>query len=209
LQQQNIPVMKRLLLLFAVTGALLAACRPAAPFSEAEQALIGQCNAQTPFRVLQITDAQDLLILRTHCADIKNFSGDTTLALLVARLKTTMAVENGVGIAAPQVGVLKNIFLFTRLEAPDAPVVAAINPRIIRRPDTTVCFVRDGCLSIPGIRGNSIRYPWVEVEYYNEQGECIRERLEGYSREDTFTAVIFQHEYDHTRGVLFIDKICE
>ena len=190
-------------------GALLAACRPAAPFSGAEQTLIRQGDAQTPFRVLQITHPQDSLILRTPCEDIKNFSGDTTLALLVARLKTTMAVEDGIGIAAPQVGVLKNIFLFTRLDVPGTPVVAAINPRILRRPDTTVCFVRDGCLSIPGISGNSIRYPWVEVEYYNEQGEYIRERLEGYNREDTFTAVIFQHEYDHTRGVLFIDKLCE
>ena len=84
LQRQNIPVMKRLLLLFAVMGALLAACRPAAPFSGAEQTLIRQGDAQTPFRVLQITHPQDSLILRTPCEDIKNFSGDTTLALLVA-----------------------------------------------------------------------------------------------------------------------------
>jgi peptide deformylase len=201
--------MKKLLLLFAVTGALLASRHRTALFSEEEKALITQGNAQTPFRVLKITNTQDSIILRTPCDDMEDFANDTTLALLIARLKTTLAAENGVGIAAPQVGVLKNIFLFMRLDLPDEPVITAINPKIINRPDTAVCFVRDGCLSIPGVSGNSTRYPWVEVEYYNEKGERICERLEGYSRQDTFTAVIFQHEYDHTRGVLFIDKLCE
>ncbi|MDR3350793.1 MAG: peptide deformylase [Prevotellaceae bacterium] len=200
---------KVLLLLCGITGALALSCGRPAVFSAEEQALVAEGTAQTPFRVLKITDTHDAAILRTPCSDVENFANDSTLALLIARLKTTLAAENGVGIAAPQVGVLKNIFLFMRLDAPGEPVVTAINPKITRRPDTTVCFVRDGCLSIPGISGNSIRYPWVEVEYYNERGELFRERLEGYSRPDTFTAVIFQHEYDHTRGILFIDKLCE
>jgi peptide deformylase len=199
---------KLILLLYVITGAILCSCHRPAVFSEAEKALIHQGSAQTPFRVLKITDTQDAAILRTPCSDLEHFANDSTLALLVARLKTTLAAENGVGIAAPQVGVLKNIFLFMRLDLPGEPVVVAINPAIINHPDTTVCFVRDGCLSIPDVSGNSVRYPWVEVEYYNEKGEFFRERLEGYSRQDTFTAVIFQHEYDHTRGILFIDKLC-
>ncbi|MDR2802148.1 MAG: peptide deformylase [Prevotellaceae bacterium] len=199
---------KILLLLSAVTGAVLFSCHRPAVFSGEENALIHQGTAQTPFRVLQITGTQDSVILRTPCSDIENFANDSTLALLVARLKTTLAAENGVGIAAPQVGLSRNIFLFMRLDLPDEPVTVAINPKIINHPDTVVCFVRDGCLSIPGVSGNSVRYPWVEVEYCNEKGECIRERLDGYSRQDTFTAVIFQHEYDHTRGILFIDKLC-
>ncbi|MDR2834734.1 MAG: peptide deformylase, partial [Bacteroidales bacterium] len=67
----------------------------------------------------------------------------------------------------------------------------------------------DGCLSIPDFSGNSQRYPWVEVEYLNQNGEKITEKLTGYSRLTSFTAVIFQHEYDHLRGTLFIDKLCE
>ncbi|MDR0694941.1 MAG: peptide deformylase [Prevotellaceae bacterium] len=199
---------KLLLLLCTVMGAMLLSCKRPAVFSGEEKALICRGTAQTPFRVLKITNTQDAIILRTPCSDIENFANDSTLALLIARLKTTLAAENGVGIAAPQAGVLRNIFLFMRLDLPGEPVVVAINPRITSHPDTTVCFVRDGCLSIPGVGGNSIRYPWVEVEYYNEKGELFRERLEGYSRQDTFTAVIFQHEYDHTRGILFIDKLC-
>jgi peptide deformylase len=49
----------------------------------------------------------------------------------------------------------------------------------------------------------------VEVEYCNERGALVRERLEGHSRAGNFSAVIFQHEYDHLQGVLFTDKLCE
>lgn len=54
-----------------------------------------------------------------------------------------------------------------------------------------------------------MRYPWIDVEYYNEKGELKQERLSGYSRETDFTGIIFQHEFDHLQGVLFIDKLCE
>jgi peptide deformylase len=124
-------------------------------------------------------------------------------------MKKTLEIENGVGIAAPQVGISKNLFLFLRLDLPDNPVHVVVNPKIIHYPDTTVCFERVGCLSIPDRSGNSVSYPWIDVEYWNEKGEKIRERLEGYSRQNTFTAVIFQHEYDHTKGILFTDKLCK
>jgi peptide deformylase len=186
----------------------IVSCKTAV-FSNEEEALIIGETSEIPFRVLQITDRQDSLVLRTPCVDVKNFANDSTFHLLIERLKTTLSIENGVGIAAPQVGISKNIFLFMRLDLPDKPVCLAVNPKIINYPDTTVCFERDGCLSIPDFSGNSVRYPWIDVEYNNEKGELIRERLEGYSRLNTFTAVIFQHEYDHTKGVLFIDKLCE
>jgi peptide deformylase len=206
-ENQFVQMIKKLLLSISLV-ALLSCSKPPV-FSSEESALITAADARTPFRVLQITDRQDSAVLRTLCRDVENFAGDATLALFIERLKTTLIASEGVGIAAPQVGVAKNIFLFMRLDLPDTPVITVINPTIVSRSDTTVCFVRDGCLSIPDFRGNSVRYPWVEVEYFDEQGKLIRERLEGFRREDTFTAVIFQHEYDHTRGVLFIDKLCE
>jgi peptide deformylase len=192
-------------LLFA---GVIASCSPLSSFSARERALVRGGAAEDPFRVLQITDRADSLLLRVPCTDVQNFA-DPLLVRCLDRLRKTLLVEDGVGIAAPQVGILKNIFLFMRMDLPGTPVVVAINPRIVSHPDTTICFERDGCLSIPGIQGNSTRYPWIEVEYCNEQGEVIRERLEGYSRRGNFTAVIFQHEYDHTRGVLFIDKLCD
>jgi len=199
---------KNYLLIIGMT-LLFISCKIAQPFAGADQSLIRSGTAEIPFRVLQVTGRQDSILLRRSCNDLKNFAADPTFHLLLARLKTTLEAENGVGIAAPQVGIPKNLFLFKRLDLPDAPVRVAVNPKIIHHPDTMVCFERDGCLSVPGRRGNSLRYPWIEVEYLNEKGERIRERLEGYDRRDTFTAIIFQHEYDHTKGLLFTDKLCE
>lgn len=179
-----------------------------AQFSQNEKDLINSGTSETPFRVLKITDQQDSVFLKQKCSEIDNRTEYKDLSLLIDRLKTTMALEEGVGIAAPQVGVAKNVFLFTRIDKADYPVIAAINPKIVNHPEETICFERDGCLSIPGINGNSIRYPWVDVEYTDENGNLIQERLEGYSRETDFTGIVFQHEFDHLQGILFIDKLC-
>ncbi|MDU1904964.1 MAG: peptide deformylase [Dysgonomonas sp.] len=179
-----------------------------AQFTDQEIALINSMNETSSMRVLLIDNPEDSLVLRKKCSDIDVSKNKKEIALLIERMKATMETESGVGIAAPQVGICKNIFLFTRLDQPDYPVIAAINPRIVNHSEETICFENDGCLSIPGVSGNSIRYPWIEVEYTNEKGELIKEKLEGYSRSGNFTGIIFQHEYDHLQGVLFIDKLC-
>ena len=89
-----------------------------------------------------------------------------------------------------------------------SPFTEVFNPKIVKLPKETICFQNDGCLSIKGLRGNSNRYAWIEVEYINENGKKTRQRFEGYSRETDFTGIIFQHEFDHLRGVLYIDKLC-
>ena len=179
-----------------------------AQFTEKEKEIINSGSIDMPFRVLLITEKEDSVILRQKCEDITPVTDNEDLKLLIERLKVTMEIEAGVGIAAPQIGVCKNVFLFTRIDEPDFPVVAVINPKIVNHPNETVCFERDGCLSIPDASGNSVRYAWVDVEYTNEDGELVRERLEGYSRAGNFTGVVFQHEYDHLQGVLFTDKLC-
>lgn len=180
------------------------------PFTERELEIIHNGDQDTPFRVLQVTDPVDSLVLRMQSTDVDPDSivNDESLQLLIHRLIVTMNASGGVGIAAPQVGVLKNIFVFTRLDLPDNPVHIAINPNIVNFPEDTVCFERDGCLSIPDIRANSLRLPWVDVEYWDERGNFHSEHLQGSSRSDHFSAVIFQHEYDHLQGILFTDKIC-
>ncbi|MDR0728701.1 MAG: peptide deformylase [Prevotellaceae bacterium] len=201
--------MKKIILLFLLAiGSGCLSCHYYSSFSTKERALITSGTEDMPFRILQTTTRKDSLKLRKPCREIKNFN-DPVLPLLVERMKTTLTAADGVGIAAPQIGISKSIFFMQRFDLPGAPVVTVINPKIVEHPDTTVCFLRDGCLSIPGVSGNSVRYPWVEVEYYNEKGELIRECLEGYSRTETFTAVIFQHEYDHLHGILFTDKLCK
>ena len=196
-------------LLLLCTLFLLYSCNTLQKMTNSEIKHIESANALTPFRVLLTTNEQDLKILRRPCKDI-NFGKDgENVEKLISRMKATMFAESGVGIAAPQIGISRNIFLFVRVDQPNAPVEVAINPKIVNHPDETICFERDGCLSIPYISANSIRYPWIEVEYLNENGKKIREKLVGYSRQDNFVAVIFQHEFDHLQGVLFTDKLCE
>lgn len=179
--------------------------------TENEIKLINNGDNNSPYRVLTIDDKQDSLFLRQKCEDIdvETIGKDENLRTFITRLKITMQAESGIGIAAPQVGIGRNIFLFTRIDRTGEPVVVAINPKITAHSKETICFERDGCLSIPGISGNSQRYKWVEVEYYDETGKKHKERLSGYSRQSDFTGIIFQHEYDHLQGILFIDKLCQ
>lgn len=189
----------------------LNACNSVTKMKENEIDLINNGSIDAPYRVLLTTDKKDSLFLRQKSVDldINSISKDKDLQFFIKRLKLTMDIESGVGIAAPQVGLGRNIFLFTRIDKPETPVQVAINPRITAHSDEVICFERDGCLSIPGISGNSSRYAWVDVEYYDESGIIHREHLSGHSREADFTGVIFQHEYDHLQGVLFIDKLCQ
>ena len=180
-----------------------------AQFSAKEKSLINSNTSGTPFSVLLVTNEKDLAILRSKCEDVDLSADKEDLGLLIERMKATLKTEEGVGLAAPQVGIQKNVILFMRIDLPDEPVVAAINPRIINHSEDTTCFEGDGCLSIPGMSGNSVRYPWIEVEYTDETGKLVRETLHGHSREGDFTAVIFQHEYDHLQGILYIDRLCE
>lgn len=179
-------------------------------FTERELEIIYNGDENTPLRILQTTDKVDSLILRMQSEEIDadSITGNESLQLIIKRLQATLYDSGGVGIAAPQVGVLKNIFLFTRVNDPEQSVQIAINPKIVDHPFETVCFERDGCLSIPEISRNSRRFPWIDVEYFDEAGNLKKERLEGYSRTGDFTAVIFQHEYDHLNGILFTDRLC-
>lgn len=188
---------------------LLVACTTNLKMKTNEIELIQRADVTTPFRVLQITNKEDSLILRRPCTDVDPVKDSAIIKLLIERMKVTMNAESGVGIAAPQIGLSRNIFLFVRVDKPNQPVEVAINPKIINTPNETICFERDGCLSIPGVSGNSIRFPWIDVEYINEAGEQVKERLEGYSRTDNFVSVIFQHEFDHLQGVIFTDKLCD
>lgn len=173
-----------------------------------ERNLIVKGNSNEPMRVLTIENGDDSLLLRSKCKDV-DVADDDLLPHFIERLKATMEAEKGVGIAAPQVGLLWNIFLFVRMDKEGFPVQVAINPRVEAYSEETFCFERDGCLSIPGVSGNSIRHKWIDVVYQDEKGQFVRERLSGTSRTSDFTGIIFQHEFDHLQGVLFTDKLCD
>ncbi|MGH2746543.1 MAG: peptide deformylase [Actinomycetota bacterium] len=117
---------------------------------------------------------------------------------LAADMLDTMRVAPGVGLAAPQVGVLERIFVF---EVEDCSG-AVINPVIVERsPDTLT--EDEACLSIPGLAFPVERHARVRVEALDESGEPVV--LEG----EGLLARVFQHEIDHLDGVLFIDRLAD
>ena len=144
-------------------------------------------------------------ILRQQAQLVDNLS-DQHLQQLIDELITTVVEENGVGIAAPQVSQSYRLFIVAsrpNLRYPHAPVMeptAMLNPRIISHSQE---MVKDweGCLSIPGIRGLVPRYRSVEVEYTGRDGQLQQQKL------TDFVARIFQHEYDHLDGIVFLDRV--
>lgn len=113
---------------------------------------------------------------------------------LLDDMKETLAGANGVGLAAPQVGILRRVVL---VDTGDE-ILELINPVITKQSGHQDSF--EGCLSVPGRRGHVDRPKKVTVEAYNREGELME-----YKAQD-FVATIFCHEIDHLDGVLFIDK---
>ncbi|MCS6896154.1 MAG: peptide deformylase [Bacteroidia bacterium] len=129
---------------------------------------------------------------------------DPELTALLRDLWDTMYNANGVGLAAPQIGVSKQVFVVDahELQSPEEEPFkqAFINPRLISTNDLCTGY-EEGCLSIPGIRERIYRPTIIEVEFYDESFHLHRRTFSG------IVARIFQHEYDHLMGQLFIDYL--
>lgn len=119
---------------------------------------------------------------------------------LIDEMIETMLEADGAGLAAPQVGVGKRIFVFRRGD----DVHALINPKIIRRDGRKIGD--EGCLSIPGVQGKVERAARVTVTGRNEKGEIVTLDCED-GEEQGRAATCVQHELDHLDGVLYIEKV--
>jgi peptide deformylase len=131
---------------------------------------------------------------------------DPRLPRVIDQLLMKVHQANGVGIAAPQVGVnLALLIVASRptLRYPNAPKMeptVMINPRIVSvAPDRIKDW--EGCLSIPGIRGQVPRHRSMVVAYVDRHGQPQEQTL------TDFVARIFQHEYDHLEGKVFLDRV--
>lgn len=113
---------------------------------------------------------------------------------LLDDMAETMYAANGVGLAAPQIGVLKRIVVIDVGEG----LIELINPVITYREGSAV--VPEGCLSVPDYEGEVERAEIVHCEYYDRKGRKMLIKADG------LLAVCIQHELDHLDGVLFIDK---
>jgi peptide deformylase len=134
--------------------------------------------------------------LKKHSKEVKEINS-RILDLLDDLRDTLYDQGNGVGLAAPQVGILKRVIV---IDVGDGPV-ALINPEIISGEGEQID--EEGCLSIPGKGGSVLRPYKVKVKALNEKGEEVM--VEG---EELFARALC-HEIDHLEGVLFVDKIIE
>lgn len=173
----------------------------AAPwFNPEERAKILAGDTAKMIRISQTTNTEEHRILRTKSKDIS--WNDPLLPLLTRRMYLSMrdTANPGVGIAAPQVGINRNIIWVQRFDKNGQPFELYLNPIIIWR-SALLKKGKEGCLSVAGDRKEVIRNYTIRISYMDIKGKHHEELVEGY------TAVVFQHETDHIMGTLFIDRL--
>lgn len=132
-------------------------------------------------------------VLRKTALPVKRF--DAALGRLLDDMVESMYHYNGIGLAAPQVGISKQIVV---VDAAESGLLELINPEIVAADGEEVD--NEGCLSVPGTYGEVTRAATVKVVAQSRTGESITIEAEG------LLARALQHEIDHLRGVLFIDR---
>ncbi len=136
-------------------------------------------------------------VLRMRANDVDDF--DESVAQLAERIGRLMEEAAGVGLAAPQIGILRRVFVYRSGE--DGPLVAVVNPRVVESSDERVT-AEEGCLSLGAatVLVEVERAAAVTVEGSSPKGEPLRIEAEGLE------ARVIQHELDHLDGTLTIDR---
>jgi peptide deformylase len=162
-------------------------------------------------RVLRIDDPEDLKVLKTRCRPIK--LPDRRLKQLIPDMFETMHHGDGVGLAAPQIGLPIRLTVIevppvfeeqedgTKVEVAPAQQHVFINPKIVKLSKEEI-IRNEGCLSLPDWYGDVPRAEWVTVEYQELNGKPRRMR-----RVDGVLGWVLQHEVDHLDGILFTERI--
>ena len=137
-------------------------------------------------------------VLRKDTKPVKDVTRRTKI--LIEDMFDTMYAANGVGLAAPQVGILKQIFVVDvgDEDGNNIPYVF-INPEILEREGVQVDF--EGCLSVPGKSGKVARAEKIKVKAFDRDMNEFEMEAEG------FLARAIQHEYDHLNGIVYVDKV--
>jgi peptide deformylase len=125
---------------------------------------------------------------------------------IINTLQGTLATTQGVGLAAPQISVSKQIIIIASRPTLRYPTAPLMEPTVMINPAfQTLSETKEkdweGCLSIPGIRALVPRYKEILIDYTNQQGVLVEVRLEG------FVARVFQHEFDHLEGMVYLDRV--
>lgn len=174
-----------------------------AAFTAAERAKIGTGDEIMPLTTID-NEADSLLLRQVSKPLSRREVASEEFATLCRRMLSTVTnPENeGVGIAAPQVGILRRLVAVQRFDKEGEPFEFYINPKVVEYGDDWE-LGGEGCLSVPDFRGDVLRAQSITILYRDTQYKLHREVIEG------FTAVIFQHEIDHLDGILYIDHLDE
>lgn len=188
-------------LLSAAAVVLLCSCAPR--WSARERGLIDEAH-YSRMRVTTIESGDDSLLLRSECERVRrrDISSPVFGRLVASMMETVQDPANeGVGIAAPQVGICRRVVVVQRFDKEGEPFEVYVNPEIVAYGEEWQ-MGGEGCLSVPDRRGEVWRATKIELLYRDAVTfEPRREVVEG------FTAVIFQHEIDHLDGILYIDRL--
>jgi peptide deformylase len=164
--------------------------------------------------ILRIDNPEEKAILKTKSVRVKQF--DKSLRALVDDMIETMRATDGVGLAAPQLGILRRVVVIetpaeyeeledgTMKEIKPPALFVMINPEIVERSEARTVYL-EGCLSLPGWYGEVPRAAEVTIRYQDLQGKehkIKRALADGYG-----IGRIAQHEVDHLDGVLFTERI--
>lgn len=164
--------------------------------------------------VLKIDKPDEKERLKTKSVRVKQF--DKGLQALVQDMLDTLREFNGVGIAAPQIGVLRRVVVVEtppiEEEQPDGSTVelepsklfVMVNPEITEASSERFTML-EGCLSLPGWYGDVPRPDWVSLKYQDQYGK--EHRIKHADAKGYFVGRIIQHEIDHLDGVLFTERI--
>lgn len=196
---QGIAVLVSALLMITIG---IQSCKTSTSWTSEEETLITDAP-NTKMRLWTVDNPEDSLFLRQTCQPLTNADIQQPVfeQLMKRMLLTVTNPENeGVGIAAPQVGISRQLVAVQRFDKEGEPFEFYVNPRLTYLSDEKKNGW-EGCLSIPNKRGEVQRSSWIVVEYNDlNTFELQSDTVKG------FTAIIFQHETDHLSGTLYIDK---
>lgn len=134
--------------------------------------------------------------------DLKDKDKQKEISQLAKEMFLVMYAAQGVGLAAPQVGVNKRLLVYNESGDPKKWLneVVLINPRIVEMSEAKAVET-EGCLSFPDMNGDVERSKWIKVEAHNLKGKKIKKKFTDWE------ARIFQHEYDHLDGTVYVDRL--
>lgn len=144
-------------------------------------------------------------ILRLSAIPVVDFKS-AQLAEIIAQMLDVLSQSNGVGLAAPQIGYSVCVIVVASQPTPRYPDAPQMLPTVMINPKFKCLSTEqekdwEGCLSISGIRALVPRYQEIKVKYVDINGKQITTKLSG------FIARIFQHEYDHLQGLVYLDRV--